>query len=189
MLHVCGFAALERSFNVLTFEGTGQPTVVREQSLGFRLDWEQVVTPVVNQCEAVVEIDASRLELIGLSFDGGYLAPRAAAFEPRIRVVVAIDGIFDAHESVTNILSAKLRGLLEDRHMDAFNVATRKAMEHDRALRWYIDQGLCSFGVSTTYEFLDRVLLYIHWRASPTVSRARYSCARPQMISLQPWSS
>jgi hypothetical protein len=134
MLYVCGFAALERSFNVLTFEGTSQPTVVREQSLGFRLDWEQVVTPVVNQCEAVVEIDASRLGLIGLSFDGGYLAPRAAAFEPRIRVVVAIDGIFDAHESVTNILSAKLRGLLEDRYMDAFNAATREAIEHDRVL-------------------------------------------------------
>jgi hypothetical protein len=47
MLHVCGFAALERDFNVLTFEGLGQPTVVREQDLGSRHDWEQVVTPVV----------------------------------------------------------------------------------------------------------------------------------------------
>jgi len=143
------------------------------------------VTPVVNHCEAVADIDASRLGLIGLSF-GGYLAPRAAAFEPRIRAVVAIDGIFDAHESVTNILSEKLRGLFEDRYMDAFNAATREAIEHDRALRWYIDQGLWSFGMSTPYEFLDRVLLYIRWRASPTVLRARHSCARPQMISLQP---
>jgi cephalosporin-C deacetylase-like acetyl esterase len=87
MLHVCGFAALERDFNVLTFEGPGQPTVVHEQDLGSRHDWEQVVTPAVNHCEAVADIDASRLGLIGLSF-GGYLAPRAAAFEPRIRAVV-----------------------------------------------------------------------------------------------------
>jgi dienelactone hydrolase len=159
MLHVCGFAALERGFNVLTFEGPGQPTVVREQGLGFRHDWEQVVTPVVNHCEAVAEIDTSRLGLIGLSF-GGYLAPRAAAFEPRIRAVVAIDGLFDAHESVTNILSAKLRALLDDRHADTFNAATREAMEHDGALRWYVDQGLWSFGVSTPYEFLDRARLY-----------------------------
>jgi predicted esterase YcpF (UPF0227 family) len=113
-----------------------------------------------NHCEAVAEIDASRPGLIGLSF-GGYLAPRAAPFEPRIRAVVAIDGIFDAHESVTNILSEKLRDLLEDRHMDAFNTATREAIEHDRVLCWYIDQGLWSFGVSTLYEFLDRILLYI----------------------------
>jgi hypothetical protein len=47
MLHVCGFAALKRGFNVLTFEGSGQPTVVRKQDLGFRHDWGQVVMPVV----------------------------------------------------------------------------------------------------------------------------------------------
>ena len=66
MLHICGFAALERGFNVLTFEGPGQPTVVREQELGFRHDWEQVVTPVADACEAHHEIDASRLGLIAL---------------------------------------------------------------------------------------------------------------------------
>lgn len=66
MLHICGFAALERGFNVLTFEGPGQPTVVREQGLGFRHDWEHVVRPVVNACEAHHEIDTSRLGLIGL---------------------------------------------------------------------------------------------------------------------------
>jgi cephalosporin-C deacetylase-like acetyl esterase len=72
--------------------------VVREQGLGFRHDWEQVVTPVVNHCGGVAEIEASRLGLMGLSF-GGYLAPRAAAFDPRIRAVAAIDGLFDAHEA------------------------------------------------------------------------------------------
>lgn len=44
--------------------------------------------------------------------------------------------------------------------MDAFNAAIREAMEHDGALRWYIEQGLWSFGVSTSYEFLDRSRLY-----------------------------
>src|SRR3984957_13512061 len=44
MLHAIGFSALERGFNVLTFEGPGQPTVRREQGLGFIAEWEQVVT-------------------------------------------------------------------------------------------------------------------------------------------------
>lgn len=35
MLHIAGFDALERGFQVLTFEGPGQPTVVREQGLWF----------------------------------------------------------------------------------------------------------------------------------------------------------
>jgi Esterase FrsA-like len=123
MLHVCGFAALERGFHVLTFEGPGQPSVVRGQGLGFRHDWEQVVTPVVDYCESVPQIDASRLGLIGLSF-GGYLAPRAAAFIPRIRAVAAIDGLFDGYEAVTNILDAGLRALLNEQRVDAFNEAT-----------------------------------------------------------------
>jgi dienelactone hydrolase len=155
MLHVSGLAALERGFNVVTFEGPGQPTVVREQGLGFRPDWEQVVTPIVNHCEGVPEIDASRLGLLGLSF-GGYLAPRAAAFESRIRAVAAIDGLFNAHEAVTGILSPELKILFDRRDVNAFNAAARTAMEDDGGLRWYVEQGLWSFRVATPYEFLDR---------------------------------
>ena len=155
MLHICGFAALERGFNVLTFEGPGQPTVVREQGLGFRHDWEHVVTPVVNACEAHHEIDALRLGLIGLSF-GVYLAPRAAAFEPRIRAVAAIDGLFNAHQAVMSVLTPELRALFDAGQVDVFNAAARVAMDRDGALRWYAEQGLWSFRVATPYEFIDR---------------------------------
>jgi alpha-beta hydrolase superfamily lysophospholipase len=152
MLHVCGIAALERGFNVLTFEGPGQPTVIREQRIGFRHDWEQVVTPVVDHCEAVPEIDASRLALIGVSF-GGYLAPRAAAFEPRLGAVVTIDGLFDAHESVINLLTPELKALLDAEDAEGFNAAMDVAMDHDAGLRWYIEHGLWCFRVPTPYDF------------------------------------
>ena len=152
MLHVCGMAALERGFNVVTFEGPGQPTVVRQQQLGFRHDWEQVVTPVVDHCETVPEIDASRLGLIGVSF-GGYLAPRAAAFEPRIGAVVTIDGLFDAHASVMNLLSPELQSLLDADEAERFNAVMRAAMQRDIGLRWYIEHGLWCFRVPTPYDF------------------------------------
>lgn len=152
MLHICGIAALERGFNVLTFEGPGQPTVIREQRIGFRHEWEQVVTPVVDHCEAVPEIDASRLGLIGVSF-GGYLAPRAAAFESRIGAVVTIDGLFDAYQSVTNLLPTELRSLLDEEDAEAFNAAMYAAMDHDTGLRWYMQQGLWCFRVPTPYDF------------------------------------
>jgi hypothetical protein len=58
MLHAIGFSALERGFNVLTFEGPGQPTVLREQGIGFVGEWERVVTPVVNYCEKLVCVDS-----------------------------------------------------------------------------------------------------------------------------------
>ncbi|MEU7873156.1 alpha/beta hydrolase [Dactylosporangium sp. NPDC049140] len=159
MLHVCGFAALERGFNVLTFEGPGQPSVVRGQGLGFRHDWEAVVTPVVDYCEAVPEIDASVLGLLGVSF-GGYLAPRAAAFEPRIRAVVTIDGLYDGYQSVLGLLTPRLRTLLEAGKSDGFNAAIRRAMADNKALRWYIEQGLWSFRVASPYEFFERARPY-----------------------------
>jgi len=152
MLHVCGIAALERGFNVLTFEGPGQPAVIRGQGLGFRHDWEQVVTPVIDHCEAVPAIDASRLGLIGVSF-GGYLAPRAAAFEPRVGAVVTIDGLFDAYESVLNLLTPELRTLLDAEDADGFNAAMYAAMEGNTGLRWYMQHGLWCFRAPTPYDF------------------------------------
>jgi dienelactone hydrolase len=151
MLHLCGLAALERGCNVLTFEGPGQPTVIRQQRLGFRHDWERVVTPVVDHCQAIPEVDASRLGLIGVSF-GGYLAPRAAAFDPRIAAVVTIDGLFDAHQSVMNLLTTALRSLLDSEDAGGFNAAMFAALEHDSGLRWYIEHGLWCFRVPTPYD-------------------------------------
>lgn len=54
----------------------------REQGLGFIAEWERVVTPVVRYCEELSCVDSSRIVLLGYSF-GGFLAPRAAAFEHR----------------------------------------------------------------------------------------------------------
>jgi pimeloyl-ACP methyl ester carboxylesterase len=159
MLHVSGFAALERDFHVVTFEGPGQPTVLREQGLGFRHDWEAVVTPLVDFCEAAPEIDARRLALLGLSF-GGYLAPRAAAFEPRIAAVVAIDGLFNGYESVTGMLTPQIRSMLQQHDADGFNAAVRQAMDHDTGFRWYMEQALWAFRVATPYDFFDRARLY-----------------------------
>jgi dienelactone hydrolase len=152
MLHVSGLAALDRGYNVLTFEGPGQPTVVRGQRTGFRHEWEQVVTPVVDHCQAVAEIDASRLGLIGVSF-GGYLAPRATAFEPRICAVVTIDGLFDAYESVRNLLTDELKNMLDAEDAEAFNTAISAAMSDETGLRWYLEHGLWCFRVATPYDF------------------------------------
>ena len=83
-LRAYALAAITRGINCLTFEGPGQGAVVREQGLGFRPDWEAVVTPVVDFVMSLPTVDPERVALLGISF-GGYLAPRAAAFEHRHR--------------------------------------------------------------------------------------------------------
>lgn len=78
---------LERGFNVVTFEGPGQGASLYLDGLFFRPDYEVVVTAVLDAVLERPEVDPSALVLIGRSF-GGYLAPRAAAYEHRLAALV-----------------------------------------------------------------------------------------------------
>jgi len=94
MYFSAGAAALRRGWNCLLFEGPGQGAAVRRHGLRFRPDWEAVVTPVVDHALTLPGVDPDRIALLGMSL-GGYLAPRAAAFEHRLAACVAFDGIHD----------------------------------------------------------------------------------------------
>lgn len=95
-----GFEALSRGYNFLCFEGPGQGAVVRQQKIYYRHDWEKVVTPVVEYALQRLEVDPKRIALMGVSY-GGYLAARAAAFEPRIAALIANDGLYDLYEAAS----------------------------------------------------------------------------------------
>lgn len=95
-----GFEALSRGYNFLCFEGPGQGAVVREQKIYYRHDWEKVVTPVVDFAMQQVEVDPDKICLMGVSY-GGYLAARAAAFEPRLAALIANDGLYDLYEATS----------------------------------------------------------------------------------------
>lgn len=106
--------ALRRGYNVIAFDGPGQGSVVREQGLYFRPDWEAVVTPVVDLALTLPEADPERLVLLGMSL-GGYLAARAAAFEHRLAACILYDGVWDVHEPIAGVASraASVPGGLE----------------------------------------------------------------------------
>ena len=84
-----GVEALKHGFNLLIFEGPGQTGMLRlNPDLAFRPDYEMPVRAAVDYALSRPEIDSRRLALIGISV-GGYLAPRAAAHEPRIKALIA----------------------------------------------------------------------------------------------------
>ena len=64
------------------------------QKLPMRADWEHVITPVVDYLLTRPDVDSARVALYGGSF-GGYLAPRAVAFEHRIAACIADAALFD----------------------------------------------------------------------------------------------
>ncbi|MFI1769376.1 alpha/beta hydrolase [Streptomyces sp. NPDC020800] len=100
-LHFFGaLGGQERGYHVLTFDGPGQPAAIHRDGLTFRPDWEHVVGPVLDFLIQDPGVDPARVALLGVSL-GGYLAPRAAAYKPRLAAVVALDGVFDAVSALT----------------------------------------------------------------------------------------
>ena len=94
MFFAVGEAARRYGWNCLIFEGPGQGSGAARHGLTFRYDWEAVVTPVVDVAVTLPGVDPDRLALLGMSM-GGYLAPRAAAFEHRLAACIAYDGVIE----------------------------------------------------------------------------------------------
>jgi 2,6-dihydroxypseudooxynicotine hydrolase len=82
---------LARGMAVFSIDGPGQG----EMSLTthIRPDYEAAVSAAVDYLETRPDVDAGRVGLVGSSL-GGYYAPRAAAYEPRVRACVSVSGPF-----------------------------------------------------------------------------------------------
>lgn len=90
--HAGRAALLNRGLAVLSFDGPGQGEVSKR--LPIRPDYEVAIAAAVDWIETRPELDASRVGVNGASL-GGYYACRAAAFEPRVKAVVANCGPYD----------------------------------------------------------------------------------------------
>jgi len=143
-------AAVQRKYNCLTFEGPGQGAVIREQGLPFRPDWERVVSPVVDYLIGRRDVDPSRLALMGISL-GGFLAPRAAAFEHRLAALIADDGVYtyrvgDRARGLTRIAALFGRRVAE--------YALTKVMKRNTGVRWAIEHGLFTFHARSIWDLI-----------------------------------
>ena len=83
---------LARGMATLTFDGPGQGEA--EYDFAIRGDYEAPVKMVVDFVESRKDLDAARIGLWGVSL-GGYYAPRAAAFEKRVKACIALSGPFE----------------------------------------------------------------------------------------------
>jgi len=83
---------LARGMATLAFDGPGQGE--GEYDFAIRGDYEVVVKAVVNYVETRSDVDAGRIGLWGVSL-GGYFAPRACAFEKRIKACIALSGPYE----------------------------------------------------------------------------------------------
>ena len=156
-------AAVERGYNVLAFDGPGQSGPLHRENLPFRPDWEKVVTPVVDYALKQKGIDPSRIALLGTSM-GGELAPRAAAFEPRLAACIANDGVYDFAAAFLAMppaqqdsFVAQIKAPPGPSLLDPTLIGMAKASP---VARWFFANGTWAFGVNSPREFLRKVLDY-----------------------------
>ena len=83
---------LRRGMAALSLDGPGQGESGYE--LPIRHDYEVAVAAVLDILEGREDLDLDRVGAAGVSL-GGYHAPRAAAFEPRIKAVAGVSGPFN----------------------------------------------------------------------------------------------
>ncbi len=93
---------LRRGMATLSMDGPGQGE--SGFALDIRPDYEVAVGAVLDFVADRSEIDHDRIGAVGVSM-GGYYAPRAAAFEPRLRAVVGISGPYDMSSNWDNLPS------------------------------------------------------------------------------------
>jgi pimeloyl-ACP methyl ester carboxylesterase len=91
-LHAYAEPFLARGIATLAIDGPGQGEA--EYEIPICGDYERAATVVVDWIESRPDLNSERIAIWGVSL-GGYYAPRAAAFEKRLRACIALSGPFD----------------------------------------------------------------------------------------------
>jgi pimeloyl-ACP methyl ester carboxylesterase len=155
--HAFGIAALERGYNILIYEGPGHRALVN-QGRGFIPEWEKAVSPIVdyifaNKSDELSFIDTNNLGLIGMSM-GGYLAARAAAFEPRLAAVMCIDGVYNMEDCLPNVFSEGVEAWNKGDAAE-FDRLLDKAATTSTGRRWFRDDLKYTFCKDSAYEAFE----------------------------------
>jgi alpha-beta hydrolase superfamily lysophospholipase len=90
-------ALADRGLNCLAIDHPGQGATLRLSGMKARHDSEIAAGAVVDYLETRADVDPARIGIMAASM-GGYYAPRAAAYEKRIKACVAWAAIYDYRE-------------------------------------------------------------------------------------------
>jgi len=144
-------------WSVVAFEGPGQGAVLEDQHAPMTPDWDGPVKAVIDA------LGLQDVTLVGVSL-GGCLVMRAAAFEPRVRRVVAFDVMEDLFECATRqqpaIASLALRGLLAVGAQKVINEGVPFIAQSRPVAEWGLGQAEHVFGKQGPAEAIEAMRAY-----------------------------
>ncbi|KRO03872.1 alpha beta fold family hydrolase [Levilactobacillus paucivorans] len=141
------------NYNIIIFDGPGQGNT-SSQGLHFIHNFEKPVSVILDYFK-LSEVDA-----IGMSW-GGYLVMRAAAFEKRIKKVIALDVFYTPMDTVKMNLGLFKFGILSGalllHQKKTLNRLLSKAAQNNIDLQWKLGNGYLLTGTNTPYDFLQDI--------------------------------
>jgi pimeloyl-ACP methyl ester carboxylesterase len=140
-------------YEVIAFEGPGQGAARKKYGLAFDYEWEKPVKAILDYFKL------DDVTLFGISL-GGWLCLRAAAFEPRIKRVIAHSVSFDVTQ-YTNVIGQQLAKLFFRKFRNFTNKATVKKMKKNLQYSWFVHNLMYITNKEVPIEGFD-VLLQIN---------------------------
>ena len=142
----------DAGYDTILFEGPGQGAALELAHLTMSHEWEKPVKAVLD----FFRLDA--VTLMGFSLGGG-LVMRAAAFEPRVRRVIAYDICTNFIEGFLHLMPPPVRRELlewiDAGNEGAVNTFFADAITKSLVLAWGMQLGMHNTGLRTPYEMSE----------------------------------
>ncbi len=144
----------EQGFDVYLFEGPGQGGCLREQNMKFTHEWEKPVKAILDH------FNLDDVTIIGASL-GGYLAPRAAAFEKRITKVIGWSIFPDFFDILLADDPKPVRKLMDTAFRRGFagifNGFYKKMMKKSELVKWNLMHGMYAYDAPDPVGYVKKI--------------------------------
>jgi pimeloyl-ACP methyl ester carboxylesterase len=120
----------DHGYEVIAFEGPGQGVALKKYGLALDYQWEKPAKAILDHFKL------NDVTWLGISM-GGWFCFRAAAFEPRIKRVIA-SGIAYDYSKLPNIVAQWIMKLFFKHFKNFTNNMTFKKMKNDKMHAWSI---------------------------------------------------
>ncbi len=142
----------EQGYKVITFECPWMKLPQDDEYPGLDFRWEKIIEAVLDH------LALDDVTLIGISM-GGWLSLRAAAFEPRIKRVIASSVSFDVNQYV-NPLAQKIAHLFFTKFRNFTNQSMINKMKKDIRYSWFVNHLMYITNFDVPIEAFDVLLQF-----------------------------
>ncbi len=156
----------DRGYTCILFEGPGQGGVLRA-GLKMTHEWEKPVAAVLDF------FSVEKAALVGISL-GGYLALRAAAFEPRIDRSVAYDIVYSMFDCITHqfpdSFRDRFRAMVKAGKKEEVNTLLTSLRAANDVIDWGLSHGMYVSGTENPYDYFRYWMQFTTEEISPLIT-------------------